>query len=155
MGKGRVQQTMTARYAVTQRTVKERRVLDDGAVFLGRRLVVAVDLARVRRLVVDGHVVTHFARLPLVGERRHRRLDGSLRCRHVVALVLVERAAQALKHIHCYPPVSTRLSTVALLLIRTGLATGCKFRFAAPTRTEPKPQFSKPNKTGSNPFQPV
>ena len=66
-------------------------VFDSGAVFLGGGFIVAVSLARVRHFFVFD-VLTHFVRLPLVGERRHRRLHIALWRREIVALVLVERS---------------------------------------------------------------
>jgi len=89
-------------------------VSDCGAVLLGRGFVVAVGFARVGRLFVF-HVLTHFVRFPLVGERRHGRLHVALRRREIVALVLVERPAQALK-IGNNPPFNFIITTSTVTL---------------------------------------
>ena len=98
--KGRVQADETRKTNTKQRRKSqlptfEQAAFDGLAILFGFGLVVGIDLAR----VIGFHqrnILTHFARLPLVGEGRHRLLHVAFRRRQIVALVLVERAAQTL-----------------------------------------------------------
>ena len=71
-------------------------LFDFGAMLLCLGFVVAVDFARMGRLQLDRGVLAHFFRLPSVGERRHRLFNVAFWRRHIVPLILIERAAQTL-----------------------------------------------------------
>ena len=55
-----------------------------------------LDFARMGRLQLDRGVLAHFFRLPSVGKRRHRLFNVAFWRRHIVPLILIERAAQTL-----------------------------------------------------------